>query len=166
MSQINRIPLGYLNMLQAQTGGKTPFETFDQVMPAIGMDEFYLAQGLSIESDNFTAIANNQLFSIAVPAGEVWLVRHISVQQTAILAADQAQWQVGLRQLPKSAISAIVLETSPILNATTALELLQFGVPIQQPFFLQAGSEIFVVVQNVVNFRNTFILALVAKFSA
>lgn len=103
MGQVNKIPLGYLNMLQSQTGGRNPANTSDVVSPTVEMSEFYHAQNLSNEWVQLVHVGVNVSSTIQVPADEAWFLWAIHVSQPHQTSAVDFVWgEVGLNLLPKS----------------------------------------------------------------
>lgn len=107
MGQINRIPLGYLDMLQSQTGGKNPFDASESVVPVVEMSPFYQMQhfGGSVHVGNSAPV--NTVNQLIVPQGVVWFLHGSSYFWTAIAPLDSASFRMVLRNLPQSGSALI-----------------------------------------------------------
>lgn len=144
MSQINRIPIGYLDLLGTETGGRNPSEGVEAVSPILVMNELYLAQTLNNKNfaTNSTAVGNNNFFE--VPADETWLLYSISADVIQPLVGDFDQVTIALRSLPRSGPSASGTATIAALNMETKAAGSQprDAVFLPNPFVLSHGVEV------------------------
>ena len=104
MAGINRLPLGYLDLVGTETGGKNPSQADENVSPVILMNELYGSQTLKPESfaTNSTNVGDNNFTT--VPADETWILYSISFDVISPLAGDQDTVGLFIDRLPRSAI--------------------------------------------------------------
>lgn len=143
MGQINRIPVGYLDLVGTETGGKNPSNAPEVVSPTISMDQFYAAQ--TLRSQNFatnnTAVGNNNF--IEVPAGESWIVYSVSADVIQPTSTDLDSVVVALRSLPRADSAAATASIANFLLDGIAggdhpVDTTRFPVP----FILTSGIEV------------------------
>lgn len=170
MGQINRIPIGYLDMLGSQTGGKNPFDAADVVNPVIAMQPFYHAQGMSIESaPAFVVNALLDFAQLEVPQNEVWFVYNVSCQAAFTTAAGAVELVYSLFSTPAGVPNnSMVIGDTGLLNATLAVAVIGNAIQFPTPLPLVAGSRLRATVGDFTGTAVTTITfaALVAKFSA
>ena len=166
MGAINKIPLGLLNMLGSQTGGKNPFDLAEIVRPTVDLTSFYHAQALKTSAVSlvYTAVGDN--VQMEVPAGEAWFVYTIGVSVTSVTGADRAAFGVYLRDLPKSGVAATLIFNTRELNDVVAGDILSDSVRFPVPLPLTAGMELSLLTHSLTNSRTVFMTALYATFQA
>ena len=145
MGSINKIPLGFLSMIQSQTGGKNPSQSADFVSPVIDMSEFYHAQNLSNEWVQLVHVGVNVSSTIEVPSDEAWFLWAIGVVQPHQTSAVDFVWgSVGLNRLPKSGlIQPVELFTFKIGPTSGAANgRMEQGVTFGQRIPLVSGTQI------------------------
>lgn len=89
MSQINRVPKGFLSLLEAKTQGRTPATVVPQLSPTIDLSQFYLNDvQLQLRGTSDTTVDSiGDYGSVQVPDGEAWLVYSISCICTLLSSA-------------------------------------------------------------------------------
>lgn len=91
MGQVNRYPAGYLSLLDAQTGGRAPQSTLDEIRPILDLfpyldllrqEEFEFSTSATVtEGVNVgTAGAVNTF----VPQDEIWYLKHMTIAATEL----------------------------------------------------------------------------------
>jgi len=85
MGIVNRYSAGFLSLLDSQTQGDTPSVSIDSIQPSMRMEPYLcLAKGYEIvrasQVQNTVAAGGANLI---VPAGEAWMVHHVSGQMIA-----------------------------------------------------------------------------------
>lgn len=166
MGQINKIPLGFLNMLGSQTGGKNPFNVNEVVAPTVEMIPFYHAQAMQIMSTNFTPAGNLDSQTIVVPNDESWFVYVINNSELTTLGNDSIRWQIGITA-PKSGNTNIPIHTDPVsLGGGAAVTQIASAVRFNPPLPLVAGTIIRQTVVDLVGARNMFLQVYAAVFKS
>jgi hypothetical protein len=166
VGQINKIPLGYLNMLGSQTGGKNPFVANDQVSPNVEMAPFYHAHGMRAASDVLAATAVGDSVIRTVPDNEAWFLYSYGWLSTITSLADRLKLILQVSRLPQGGTAACIYTTvenqTPQSQPTSMGEAFMFPVPIP----LLPGSRLTTTVTHIVNNQTMTISYLVAKFTA
>lgn len=149
MSVINRVPKGFLSTLDAKTGGRTPANTAEVLSPTIDLTDYYLSD-LTLQGASATknlAIGDVQTFEtpVTVPAGELWLVKFVSVSWVALGAATNA-WFLSpaiLAQTNGTNVQRVGPSTGTGPLAGTAIGSgITSAVQFERPFFLRAGAQV------------------------
>lgn len=139
MGQVNRIPSGFLDLLGAQSQGKTPPLYADVLGPVVDMGELYRGNALSmvVETLAHTTFGNTQDFT--VPAGETWLLRAVSSDELLTSTGQFTQWAWSFLRPPRGAtggatIKETFIHVSPIkqilLANAWATDAHEFASPI------------------------------------
>ena len=146
MTQINRIPQGYLDFLQAQTGGKTPPEVADAVIPSIDLDELY-AQHLhaAYQANVLTGLGTTTV--VTVPEGESWMLRGIGTFVTLASNLDEDSLQFSLSRHPRTIPgSALFPEANiwvtPTIRVANNGDQLANAILFPKPYLMPAGMRI------------------------
>lgn len=100
MSTINRVPDGFLGLLDAKTGGRTPLEIEPRLQAGLDLTQFYVAN-LPLETEIAIgtvtgADVGNLEIVVTIPAGEQWFVRGISGQLVVPLAANGYRFEMAV----------------------------------------------------------------------
>ena len=112
MNQTNRIPGGFLDLLGAETGGKTPPFYDNKIQPALDMNELYLAQTLTNYTDDVTHSASFAELRINIPSNEFWMIRAVAVQtELYASAAELERWDFCIRRFPRGGQGPIDTDT-------------------------------------------------------
>jgi len=150
MNQTNRIPGGFLDLLGAETGGKTPPYYDNKVSPQVGMDELYRAQTLSQYVANVTHGASFQEVRFLVPNNEYWLLRAFNFQSGSLGSTNEFEgWALQVKELPRGNSGPITTSSSSIawlfgrcqLANTNVADAVSFANPI----LLTPGVEVAIV---------------------
>lgn len=148
---ISRIPRGFLNWLYSSTGGRAPTSYSDTVVATVDIGQLYSADRLSTEFLSFTPAAFPSDQVVAVPAGEVWVVRSMGISQTVLNVADSYQADVSVRRTPNlGSITAFAPLWSPEFAIATGMATPQRMVRamvLPEPLVLQGGSELICTVE-------------------
>lgn len=89
MAIINRVPKGFLGLLDAKTLGETPSETTGMLQPTVDLRKFYefdlpLRDATATETGSFIG----EFARVTVPDGEAWLVHVITAKATALASTS------------------------------------------------------------------------------
>lgn len=87
MSIVNRVPKGWLGLLDAKTQGQTPKDPIQQLAPVMDLTPNYLADipletTAALESASAADIGTN-IAIVTVPPGELWYVYGVSGEAVA-----------------------------------------------------------------------------------
>jgi len=88
MGAVNRVPRGFLGLLDAKTQGKTPADTTGFVSPVIDLTPNYLAD-IPIQVEQASQVGNTvgTLYgTVTVPNGELWYVYFVTSEGIATAA--------------------------------------------------------------------------------
>ena len=102
MAQIGRIPEGFLDLVGAETSGRTPSQYADFVTPGVDLTDLYSAQALAGFRISGAHTAHGQLFSTVVPAGELWLLDAVTIQCTPPAPTDFERWTMEINNFPRA----------------------------------------------------------------
>ena len=169
MSRINRIPLGYLDLVGTETGGKTPSDASEEVSPVVEMEEFYSAITLSSEQFSFNNNVVGDFGQSDVPDGEIWKVYSIGVNELRATALDMSDIAVFFGRLTRSDSAgnfALMFDTGKLIN-DFATGRASASILLPRPVHLASGSRVLAQVQDrtgTAPLRVTDISLLVAKF--
>lgn len=106
MSQLNRVPFGFLDFVDSKQLGRNPAEYDDRVRLGIALDDYYAAN-LQVESQQLIQGTSNldigTSFTLAtVPNDQLWLVENVEARfETAI--ANTSYQRIDLRYRPNAA---------------------------------------------------------------
>lgn len=126
MGQVNRIPSGFLDLLGVQSLGKNPPSFNDALIPIVDLTELYLAQTLSVHTEDFFHSAVTNQITVRVPEGETWILRSVGLEPTIHTATSmREQWAFSFIDPPRAPSPAGVTEegmifTTPLLSVATA----------------------------------------------
>jgi hypothetical protein len=167
VGQINKIPLGYLNMLGSQTGGKNPFNSLEEVLPMVDMVPFYHAQAMKCITASYTPSSLLDSQFVRVPDDEAWMVYGVFNRELTISASDSVRWQNVIGGLPKSGLDAYTCYCDGVLLQNTAsTALLASGINFPVPIPLQAGGQVSQVFADGAGNRASTLMVLAAVFKA
>jgi len=162
MGQINKIPLGYLNMLGAQTGGKNPFNASEILAPTQEMTPFYHAQNMRTIQASGVAVQGGSR-TVTVPADEVWFIYHIQNFWTTAIAADEIRFQNAISFPNSPSTGHTIHATDDPLSATAAAaSMVGDGVLFPQPLPVTQGTTITQIYRYVNGAGNNAILQVLA----
>ena len=149
MGQINRIPIGYLDLLGTETGGKNPAAAPELISPTLSMNELYASQTLAGKNFalNSVAVGNNNF--ITVPNDEAWILYGLGANTISPLAGDEDQIGVFLDRMPRSAAPGNV-------SQLTTFKLISIGVNqtpsetllFPTPFVIGHGTRVIANIQQ------------------
>lgn len=101
MAEINRVPRGFLGVLDAKTGGRSPAQMSPVLGPSIDMTPWYLADiplQRAVGSDSAPNIVSPSLFcSVLIPPTELWAVYGIAISVDQATSANWCFPSVGFR---------------------------------------------------------------------
>ena len=143
--QTNRIPSGFLDLIGAETGGKTPPYYDDVLKPGVDLTELFRGQTLSADKFTWvvTAAGNNHLMT--VPENEAWLLRHVSVSEPMGTTVMLSSYQVGIwnaaRQEYGNAFSAFW--SSKVLQVQINGQVAHDAFHLASPMLLLPGTTIY-----------------------
>lgn len=144
MAAINRVPKGFLGILDAKTGGRTPAEPLGALAPTMDLTPNYLAD-IPLEvvqaSTGAAVLALQFVAPVTVPAGELWYVYAVSVE----IVGTAANWAVGVPALSgptDGGVTNVSLAVPPIVETAPAgvVHQLITGVKFDSPLLLSSGS--------------------------
>lgn len=139
MALINRVPQGWLSLLDSKTGGQTPDRIDRELKPTLELFNFYSANiPLDIEED--VANANNSPSttptSIVVPGSELWLTYAIEARITTLAAATTGAFspRIARPRQDGTGLATIVFDQlnygTLALGANCAVRTESFRVPL------------------------------------
>lgn len=145
MTDINRIPRGWLNLLGVQTSGKNPNVALETVQPVTEMSQLLYGDRMSSEQTTFTPTTTPQVFTHIVPSDEIWILFGASMSMNgAAPNPSVATWDLNLRRFPNAGgaggqglWSTIILDNTGLAAGATAYQSTTFPVPL----VLQGGVE-------------------------
>ena len=168
MGQINKIPLGYLNMLGSQTGGKNPFFAAEQVNPTVEMAPFYHGSAMAVSTDVLVSTAPGDEVTRFVPANEAWFLYSIGASGSVLGSSAVRDLQVNLQHLPRSSSPTLPGQIATLTSSTASAagDVIAASQLFPVPIPLIAGTSI----QTIINRRSgatTMTISYVyAKFTA
>jgi len=143
MSGINRIPVGYLDLVGTQTGGKTPSQANEIVAPVVEMLGFYGQQAAAALAITMNHAAVPSQFTTEVPSDECWHLLSCAVRENQPAGTERSIWCVGVNNLPRSSVSS---DTGWIfrldVKGVTAGANAMFVQRLEQPVFLLPGTQL------------------------
>lgn len=102
MGKLNRVPVGFLDLLDDTAQGKTPPQYADFVQPELDATELYLASSLAVVGQDNTHSSAPTVFTIDVPNDEAWVLRAASVIVTHANIAQGEEWRLSVGLLPRT----------------------------------------------------------------
>ena len=168
MGQINKIPLGYLNMLGSQTGGKNPFFAAEQVNPTVEMSPFYHAQAMSVSTDVLVGVAVGDQVIRTVPDNEAWMLYGWGFSYIALSAGNKQYFRLDLSRLPRSSTTTLnhFLAILRHENVLAVGDLTGSSIYFDNPIPLTAGSQLVTTLASRNGNITHTISYLYAKFTA
>ena len=94
--QTNRIPTGFLDLVGAETGGKTPPIYADVLGAQVDVTELLLGQTLCGLNQTWNHNAVGNVATMSVRPDEAWLLRYVAISDPLALVTDLTEIQVGL----------------------------------------------------------------------
>jgi hypothetical protein len=145
MSVINRVPKGFLGLLDAKTQGNTPAEPIGLLSPVLDLTDNYLADlqlQTAVASGTFgSGDIGTNINEVEVPAGQLWYVYGVSGEVVAG-ATTLSNYGFGLVVDTNTGFGAHWLtefQTAPIL-ALLQFESWQVAWNNPKPLLLGSGS--------------------------
>jgi hypothetical protein len=132
MAGINRNPIGLLDFLQTQSGGRNPDFLQESVRPTIDVEPFYTPDRLRAAVESFS-MTTGQIEFIAVPEGEVWKILTFGfVTTTTVSSGADIAVQYGIERIPGQGFNgrgfaSFYLKDSPAQNV---VDYQQLPVPL------------------------------------
>jgi len=166
VSGINRIPIGYLDLVGTQTGGKNPSQANEIVAPVVDMELFYAAQALADHHENFAHNAIADVLKFEIPSNEAWAVYTISFFETAPATTDKTVAALGVHHLQRGGPTAQLFSgtLTPITAGGTDIVTNRLDVPI---IFLPGTEFVLQIFDRVgAGARTLQCDMLIAKFAA
>lgn len=148
MSQISALPLGYLALIGAETGGRFPPASSDALSPIIDTTPLYMQHRMGIASQTFNHNAVGLAESIEIPAGETWLIYSLNVSVTFSGANQLERWSVRAQRLPQGDALGPISGGFGTLWVTRRMEFTVLGdrasdaILLPQPFAMTGGSRL------------------------
>jgi hypothetical protein len=149
--QTNRIPNGFLDLIGAETGGKTPPFYADNLAPSVDMTELYLGQTLATATQliDHTAVQDSE--TVSVPVDEAWLLRGASASELQAATGLISAWSLSLLHCPRRTdateisdpqyqIWKFALTLDP--NAAGATNIASEGMLFPEPILVLPGTQI------------------------
>jgi len=167
MGQVNKIPLGFLNMLSSQTGGRNPPEYADSIVPTVEMTPFFHSPALRIVFNNIAVGTGlvNTFHSIPVPENKAWFVYGWAFDRLQALGTDEFQVAFGIGGMTTPGFMA--LHTSPIVGPGLAIGDRQSYAALSESVIpLTSGMSVQLRFLHVAGTQAAQFQALVAQFDA
>lgn len=154
--RINRVARGLLSFLDSKTAGQPPQSLNDFIQCGIDLTEFFSSAQLvdmfgqvAAASTGVVGIALASNFmgagggAFAVPAGEVWLVRHVTARTGTLAAATTYNYTIGFQStLPGIAGAATWHGLANQIAVGTFGTGQQATSSVWEPFVMQAGDQL------------------------
>ena len=145
MSQVNRIPIGYLDLVGNETQGKNPFESLESLRPTVSMDQFYLGQTLGNVNATFTNSGIGVVSFTDVPSDELWILLSVSLTETQD-AGQLTQFEVNIQRTPRQDNVALGgfagIFVSRVMTVATTGDIAAEAFLLPQPMVLTPGTRI------------------------
>lgn len=159
---INRLPAGFLGLLDLKTMGKNPNRIGDAVLPTVDMFEHYIQSALQWHTPSsltasllgvvpftslyFTAPASslpvNAAGEIAVPDDEIWYCNSAFVAVNFGAIGDRMFGGMGFR--PAGTLGARCFVDSTQLGVTTAVAVNdRFAMVSTRPYWMRGGDRLY-----------------------
>jgi hypothetical protein len=81
-SQINRVPFGFLSLIDSQNMGRNPAQLLPEVRGIVDMRPFYVQDAQRIAHNSVNVTQPNQAAELTVPNNEIWDLMNISSMGT------------------------------------------------------------------------------------
>jgi len=142
---VNRVPRGFLALLDAKTGGNTPSVLSGGLQPTLEMLELYTAdipmEVVQTTVAASTAAVGSSLADVTVPAGEQWLVYGGSAESR--YSASAVSTRVSFSFRPASSLSNVVAlqnDTQGNLSGGVANQVQLAPWNPNRPWMVRSGS--------------------------
>jgi hypothetical protein len=122
---MNRVTLGLLSLLDAQTQGQNPSDLSTNVQPTLDVSPYlYASQRLEVDQGQGIALAIGLNAPVVIPSGQIWLVQAVTSTAAALDAVVGNQ----IRMWPQVSISSAF---NPIPMMETPAAVHTIGSPGQ-----------------------------------
>lgn len=101
MGVINRTAQGFLDLVDAQTQGKSPPAFVDAVAPTVDLSQYYLAEVLGYFGSQTVHGGIGVINTQAPSENEIWRVRGLSIRAFFTSVSQAEQWGVRLSRAPR-----------------------------------------------------------------
>lgn len=148
MGVINRVPDGFLDLVDSQTQGRTPPAFIDAVAPTLDMGELYRAQLLANLTLNVNHTGVGNTFQFIVPNNEVWALVAAAVNLPGVSSAVSEAWEGAIGRFPRiltggdDPTPAFTFFRTPIMGVTTTGSDESHVEFLPRPLYLPAGATI------------------------
>jgi hypothetical protein len=141
MSGINRNPLGLLDFLQTQSGGRNPDFLQESVRPTIDIEQFYWSDRMFGAREPIS-MASGQLEFIEVPEGEVWKILTMGFTVN-VVATARFKATFLIERLEPLGLNGLVVGSVEAVNDTAGTTG-DIGAAIQLPvpFIVRSGQRL------------------------
>jgi hypothetical protein len=131
-SQINRVPFGFLSLLDSQNMGRNPSVLGDGVQATVEMRPFWVQDAQRVAHGAASVVSPNESAILTVPQNEVWDLLNIGgIASPAINATATLRF-------------ALKLETKSTTAASGRADALLATGPESQPVYQAAGAARFI----------------------
>jgi len=137
--KINRIPQGFLSLLDLKAAGRNADELSPTLISTLEAIDFYVATLATYVTGTVAApsIGQNGQNTLTPPAGFVWLVRRFSAFSNADIAAA-ATLEIACGIVPGA--SGVFLGSGPVSGGKTTAQRAVSGSG--RPFLMQPGDQL------------------------
>lgn len=143
--QTNRIPSGFLDLVGAETGGKTPAQYGDVLSASVDLTELFAGQTLCANGQGISHTSAGNSFQFEIPNEEAWLLRGIGYSCPFSSLTHYEQWQIGVWQLPRQEYGNDVgwLHSTSKLEVVAGGQTANFTYWFESPVLLLPGCELY-----------------------
>ena len=148
MGVINRAAQGFLDLVDAQTQGRSPPAFVDAVAPTVDLSQFYLADVLGYYDSEENHTGPGVINTMTVGDDEIWRVRGLSVEMPNASSAAAEQWAVRLSRAPRQPENTPISDGSPwiwmsgvdLMGTTTSARDVVRAIWFPEPLVMLPGN--------------------------
>jgi len=143
MAIVNRVPVGFLPLLDAKSGGNTPAQISEFLQPTLDMAELYMTDiPFEVEIDSTThqpaiGTINNP---ITIPAGQQWLVYFVNAQVIYQTASQSIRCAVSLDVSSDNSANVTIANDEPGGFTSVALQRQNAICQFERPVIFRSGT--------------------------
>ena len=118
MGGINRAPIGLLDLLLTQAGGRNPDQLIESVRPTLDIEKFYYPDRMNAFNETFS-LSQGQLDFVAVPDDQSWLLLGVGSEVDLVTNTEDAQLSYFIERIPGQGLNGILIGSSPYWEIAT-----------------------------------------------
>lgn len=148
MGNINRNPIGLLDFLLTQAGGRNPDFLLEQVRPVIDIEHYYQSDRLRATIDT-GSLNTGQVDAISVPTDEVWLLLNWALQlEVPTGAGNFANYSAEIEGIQPLGLNAVNIAGFSHTNPNPINTIWVDQVPLPRPIVLRGGQTLAIRIQD------------------